>query len=309
MAANYTISRINTPDLKVTQKEFSWQCVRQLVVNGVWNSLNSLGNQLNSGLDLLVCNLLLTELAMGQLAIAKTIETIFAGLIQLVAQSFQPIFLSDYAENKLNKLLYDLKLSMKIGGYLSNIAFSWFVGFGLAYFKLWIPNEDITLIYGLTVITILANVASGPMIPLYYIYTLTVKMRIPCLVTIVGGFLNVLGMYIGIKYLDMGIHTVVWTTAIVMSFVNLVTNPMYMAKVLGLRFRAFYPNILRNLISCFILVFVLGLLGKAITPTSWSGLIFTILISAIIGILIHFPIVMEKEDRKNLKQLIVKNLA
>jgi O-antigen/teichoic acid export membrane protein len=304
--SNFFITKRNTPDLKIQRRDFSGKCVKQLVVNGVWNSLNSLGNQLNSGLDLLVCNLLLTELAMGQLAIAKTIETIFAGLLQLVATSFQPILLRSYAAGEKNKLLYDLKFSMKIGGFLSNIAFAGFIAFGLAYYRLWIPNQDISLVYGLTVVTVLANVASGPMVPLYYIYTLTVKNRIPCIVTIIGGLANVLGMYVGIKYFGFGIYTVVWTTAIVMSIINLITNPIYMAKVLGLPLKTFYPNIVRNLISCFLLVGALNILSHILQPTSWGGLIVAILLSAIIGALIHFLVVFEKGDWNNVKHFLRK---
>lgn len=38
--------------------------------NGVWQSVNSLGNTLNSGLDLLISNLMLTAVQTGQIAVA-----------------------------------------------------------------------------------------------------------------------------------------------------------------------------------------------------------------------------------------------
>ena len=62
-----------TPELKIKKSYFSIDAVKKLVGNGVWNSINSLGVTLNSGLDLLVTNLLLTNLEMGQIAITKTI--------------------------------------------------------------------------------------------------------------------------------------------------------------------------------------------------------------------------------------------
>lgn len=46
-----------TPELKVERKLFWIDAVKKLVGNGIWNSINSLGVTLNSGLDLLVTNL------------------------------------------------------------------------------------------------------------------------------------------------------------------------------------------------------------------------------------------------------------
>lgn len=75
-----------TPELKVERKLFSMDAVKKLVGNGIWNSINSLGVTLNSGLDLLVTNLLLTNLQMGQIAITKTIASIFSSLEAMLCQ-------------------------------------------------------------------------------------------------------------------------------------------------------------------------------------------------------------------------------
>ena len=80
-----------TPDLKVQRGYFSIEAVKSILSAGIWSSVNSLGNTLNTGLDLLVSNMMLSALAAGQLAIVKTISTIFTTLFQLVATAFQPM--------------------------------------------------------------------------------------------------------------------------------------------------------------------------------------------------------------------------
>ncbi len=65
--------------------------------NGIWNSLNTLGNTLNSGLDLIIANLMLSGVATGQISVAKTIESMFTMLYQVVFQPFQPRLLKAYA--------------------------------------------------------------------------------------------------------------------------------------------------------------------------------------------------------------------
>lgn len=298
--SNIYISQKYTPDLSINRKWFKKSAVRRLILDGLWSSANSLGDVLNSGLDLAVCNLLLTPTAMGQVAIAKTIDNIFHSLYQMVSQAFQPLFLKSYAVNNKNQLLSELKLSMKMSGMLSNIAFAGFFALGMSYYQLWIPNQDIGLIYGLTLVTISASIVTGPMTPLYYIYTLTVKKKIPCMVTILGGFFNVAGMFILIRYTSMGIYAVVWTTTIVMVTINFVTNPLYMSHVLKIPWKTFYPSLFRNIFSCIILTCVFSVFGKIYMPHSWMGLIVCALLYSVAGAFLHFAVVYDNEEKKKL---------
>ena len=107
---NYYVTHKLTPELKINRRLYSKEAVRDLLKAGIWNSVNSLGNLLNSGLDLLVSNIMLSALQCGQLAIVKTVSTIFSTLFQLIAQPFQPLQLKYYAigekEKLVNSLLY-----------------------------------------------------------------------------------------------------------------------------------------------------------------------------------------------------------
>ena len=212
---------------------------------------------------------------MGHLAVAKTIHVIVLSLYRIVDQAFIPLFLKSYTMNNRERLLRELKLSMKASGLLANLAFAGFVAMGRAYYRLWIPGQDIEAIYRLTVITLLTCIPTGAVHPLYYIYTLTVKKRFPCIVTVAGGLFNVAGMYILIRYGQMGVSAVVWTTAAVMMVIDFITNPLYMAHVLNLPLLTFYPGIIRNVLSCLVLLMVFQGLSCLYTPpfVAWvSGL-------------------------------------
>ena len=308
-AANVGICRRYTPELHVDRSHFSWVAIRKLVIDGVWTSLNSLGDALNSGLDLLVCNLMLTPTAMGQLAISKTFYSMFSSLFLLVGQAFEPMYLRSYAEDDRQGLLRDLRIAMKLSGMFSNLVFAGFVALGMAFYKLWIPGEDIALIYTLTVINNMITIPGGPMQPLYYIYVLTLKKKLPTLITIGGGLLNVAGMYLLIKYTNLGIYAVVGTTVVVMMLINFGTNPLYMAHVLDLPWWTFYPGILRNLISCGVLVVVFKAMSQLYTPTSWPTLILAACVLAVVGAAIHLLIVCSREDWKLLRKLLRRNAS
>ena len=195
-----------------------------------------------------------------------------------------------------------------MSGMLSNIAFAGFAALGMVYYQLWIPNQDIVLIYGLTLVTVSASIVTGPMTPLYYIYTLTVKKKFPCIITILGGIFNVTGMFILIRYTSMGIYAVVWTTTVVMLVINFVTNPLYMSYVLKLPWGTFYPSLFRNLGSCIMIVVVFRLLSKIYTPYTWYGLILCALLYSLIGALLHFAVVCNNEEKKKIYRLLQKKL-
>lgn len=306
---NYTLTKRLTPDLQTKTNLFSKKAVKTLIVKGIWNSINSLGNTLNSGLDLIVCNLMLTPLAMGQLSYAKTIGIMFSTLYVLVAQPFQPIFLKIYSTGDNESLVKELKYSMKVAGFLSGLAFAGFIALGKFYFRLWIPSQDTELIYILTIITIGSSLGEGVVCPLYYIYTLTVKNKVPCFVTIAGGIANVLGMYFLIKYTYMGVIAVVVTTFVIMSVINMIFNPLYSAKCLKIPLETFFPNIFRHLISCGIMTGVFISLAKIMPQHGWLSLIVAAVLDCVIGFIIQLIVVFDKSERIKLVKIIQKKYA
>ena len=306
--SNYFVTRKFAPELIVKPTMFKISAVKMLLVNGVWNSLNSLGNTLNSGLDLIVTNSLLGAFSMGQVSVVKTMTAIFNGLFQMVAQPFQPNFLKKYAEEDSKALLESMKYSMKFCGIISNLAFAEVVALGIYYYKLWVPNMDCTLLYRLSVVGVASSIIEGAVYPLFYIYTLTIKNKIPCIITIIGGLFNVVGMYILINYTSLGIYAVFLTTTVVMIIINGITNPLYMASCLNLKWNYFYPVILRHLLSCAIMTVSLYYISQLFNVTSWISLIGSGVILAIVGCIEHFVIMFGIEKMKNICFSFIKSI-
>lgn len=291
-----------TPDLKIQRGYFSIEAVKSILSAGIWSSVNSLGNTLNTGLDLLVSNMMLSALAAGQLAIVKTLSTIFTTLFQLVATAFQPMQLKYYANDDKKLLISSFKLGIKLNGMISNIAFAGFTVFGAVYYKLWTPSQDIGVLQTVTIVTIIGSIIESAVYPLYYGYNLTVKNKIPCFITILSGLMNVFGMYVLIKFFDAGIFAVVLTTTVLTWLVNFVFNPLYVSYCLKIRLTTFYPTLFRHIVSSVLLLAVFSIIRKIYYPNSWMGLIMVALVCAIIGALLHSLIVFDSEDWKMIIQ-------
>lgn len=286
------ITKRQTPQLCISIRNFKLQSVKELCLNGMWNSFNSLGNTLNSGLDLIVANVMLGPFIMGQVSIVKTIVSIFNVLYTMVAQPFEPIFLKDYSNGEKRDLIYHLQYSAKISGLVSNLAFSGFVSLGLVYYRLWVPNQNTELLFVLTIVALLSSVLDGPIYPLYYIYTLTVKNRFPCMVTIAGGLANLISMIIMIRFFGTGIYAIFISTTIVMSIINGITNPLYMSKCLEISCKELYPTLLKSVLSCAIMTAVLYVFNNIVIKVSgWVGFAIAVMCSCIIGSTLHVIIV------------------
>jgi O-antigen/teichoic acid export membrane protein len=157
---------------------------------------------------------------------------------------------------------------------------------------LWLPGQDAQTLYRLTVLTILTGLLSGVMRPVYYVYTVTVKNKIPCLVTVAGGFFNVAGMYILLRFTNLGAYAVVLTTVVVMFSINLIFNPLYASYCIGIRPFRMYCVILRHIASAVLMTVVFSLLAAWIRPSGWIGLIASAVLMAALGACIHVLVCM-----------------
>lgn len=309
LISSYILYKKLTPELIITKRSYSKKAVATLVINGVWNSINSLGNVLNSGLDLFISNLMLTPIAMSEISIAKTIGSILCMLYQIISQVFQPQLLKTYATGNKRQLTFQFQMAMKVSGWISGVFFVGFVVLGKVFYTLWIPNQNIEIIYSLTVITLISYMLEGVVGPLYYIYTLTVKNKVPCIITLVGGVINVISMFFLLKYTDLGAYAVVGTTTVIMLFINLVTNPLYMARCLNIKWYSFYPTIIRFIIYNIFSIYILKIILKSILSVSWIGFVICGFIICIVASVFYFIIMLDKEEKNILKnELLIRKI-
>lgn len=295
LISSYVMTKKLLPDAHADMKAFSIDSLKRLVGNGLWNSINSLGNGLNSGLDLLMTNLMLTGTAMGQISISKTLTNVVFQLYDAMSQPFQPTFLRKYADGDKVGLFQDITKAMSVCGIFTNVVFAGFCAVGKDFLDLWIPTQDTAFIFQLVVIALLPAISEGCIYPAYYIYTLTLKNKVPCVITILGGLTNVTGMYFLLKYTSMGAYAILITTAVVMNFINLVTNPIYMSMCLKIPKTSFYPTLLKNIICCAITTLILVVVnGLFDLKLSWFALFVKILILAVIGIVCQVPLIFGK---------------
>lgn len=284
------------PEIKIGFRYFSWGSVRTLALNGMWNSFNQLGNILNSGLSLLIANIALPEQVMGKVAVAQVFTTVSRRLYQLVSQVFQPMLLKSYSDGDEKTLKKELSIAMKTAGLLGCAIFAGYFAFGLGFNRLWIPGQDVELIYELAVVVLSCEVFVAPAYPLYYIYTLTVKNRIPCIVTIVGGLLSVSMMAMLIS-MGFDAFAVVVPPTVTNIVINAIVNPLYMARCLKSSPMIFFPSMARIALAGLLMCASFSLVSAFSTVDTWISLGLCVLLCAVIGMPIYSLVALTRNER------------
>lgn len=299
LARYVMLSKKLVPELQFDRRRASINAVLEMVKSGIWNSINNLGNILNSGLDLLITNLLLSATIMGQISIAKNLATICYTLVQKISSSFRPKQLRLYAQNDIEKLVAALKSTMQFTGLICNLIIAVFAACGYPFLKLWVPTQNIDYIFIISMIVLFSDIVIGVVNPLYYVFTLTKRLMIPCCITIAMGIANVVSMYFLIKFTPLGGYAVVLTT-LVLNCVHFVDTPLYSSYCLKVKWTTFYPVIIRHIIACFITLSVVRVIAsKIIQPETWTALViygafYTAISLVILGLIIYGPVKIKK---------------
>ena len=135
ICTNIKITKKIAPELKCSLKNYDLKSVIELVKSGAWNSINSLGKTLLTGLDLLIANMFVGADAMGILSIAKTIPTSIENLLTTIANVFSPQFIMLYSKRKIRELINSVNFSIKIIAFVMIVPLSGFIVFGTEFFR------------------------------------------------------------------------------------------------------------------------------------------------------------------------------
>lgn len=295
------------PDIRVKKADVSQKKVWELFTSGIWSSVTKLSQVLSDGLDLLITNIWISAYYMGQLSIAQTIPTYVASLLSMIISLFNPNLTLSYAKDNVEEMVTELKTSMKLTGFFSNIIFAFMLVFGDYFFRLWVPNQDYNLIYRLSLIIMMSVLVSGVTTSLNNVFLITNKLKVNSLFWLCISVLNVVLVAICLNATSLGIYAVAGISKFTGAIGNFIYLPLYASKCLKVKWNTFYPLILKYMGTTGIMVGVFYLLKNVfITPNNWLWLIIIGAVSGITGCIINYLIFLEKRERDILVKRILR---
>lgn len=293
------------PDLNVSSKYFSIKKTSEMIMSGMWNSITRLGNMLSEGLDLLITNIFISSMDMGILAIAKTVPNMINSILNSLISTFMPNLTELYANNKVDDLIKTIRQSMKIIGMIINIPIALLIAYGDILFSLWFPTQNAELLQILSIITIFPWAVIGQATIIHNLFTVLNKIKINSILVCLTGLLNVLVVFILLKTTSLGLFAVAGVSTIFSILRNLIYTVPFGAIYINQKWYIFFPEIFKSVVSVIIISLIGSIIKMYIYRYSWKNLIAISIITTIIGIGINLIIVLNREDRINIKQIII----
>lgn len=278
------------PDLIPQITAFSFSGIHNYLASGIWIAFNNMGNILNDGLDLMITNMMISENMVGMISIAKMLGNMICSIIVAISNSLKPKQLEDYSNGNTKALVDKLYHSMRLTGVCFAVFLAGFIGCGKAFLNVWLQGSEISTIYYLSLLAIMAYFIPSNVIPLYYVFTLTKKIKVPSYITITMGLANVFAMIALLKLTSLGGYAILLTTAI-LNLVHIIDTPIYAAYCLGIGWKTFYKPIKEHVIICFLCVLVGSVYSRLLgCVDTWLSLALAVLF--LIAIIAFFTAVL-----------------
>lgn len=295
------------PQVDVSVQHFEWGAVKELLGVGIWNSVNQLTQLLMTGLDLVIANLFIGVMSMNLLSYAKMIPTQLLSLISMIAGLFAPLMTMSYASNDMKEFVRETNFSIKLCGFLCSVPVVGLVVFGEDFFGLWLralTAEEVHTVAILSILTILPQIFSVYIYPLYSVNTITTRLRIPVLVSLALGIANIVLVFILVQVTNLGVYAVAGVSTVLSIFRILLFTPMYAAHSIQMPYSTFYKPLVRGLASSLVMTIAFAGIRSGVTIANWLIFFLICILAGIVGYIIAFSIVFSKDERKKVVEVI-----
>lgn len=296
--ANWYYTKKLMPELALNFRQYSFKAVKDLVSGGAWNSVNSLSYTLLISLDLYLANVFLGAAIGGQYSLAKVIPSFVTNLGYTFSSVFAPQVMIYYAKKQHDELMRFVRFAMKFMGVVLTLPIGFLLVFGEEFFKIWTPTEDASILHAMSVVTLLALIPSCCTMPANNLFTVTNKLKLPALVTLVCGILNVVITIILLIFTDLNIWAIILTAAILDSIKNLFFISAYSGVVLGTSGKTFLFAAIRSCSTVISMIVVCAIFHIFIHPNNWVSLILVAVICALITFPVSLVLTFNKDEKR-----------
>lgn len=292
------------PLLKVNLFMFNKKRVRELSSMGGWVLVNLVGVLLLSKIDLYLVNKFLGAAQTGEYAIIIQVNTLFRSIAGVLAGVLAPVTMIYYAKGEFDKLINMLRISAKIMAIILAIPLGIMAALSGNILNLWL-GEDFQTLGSLLTISLLHLVVAIPVIPFFPVNVSFNKIKLPAILVIIMGFVNILLIYFFLTQTKLGLYGVVIARLVVDVGFNAIFIPMYAASILKTK-KSFLNIPIISIISFTLIYFIVHTSSTFIDLENFTNIVFYSIVLTIFIIPIFLVIFFTKDNRTLLLNLIYK---
>ena len=311
IVTNIHYTKTLIPELKFDKLLVKLEAVVELIKVGIWNSVQQLSAILINGCDMLITNIYIDAASMTLMSFAKTIPNYLMSIIGIVSGSFGPQMTILYGQGDMDNFVKYVKSAIKVCGFICSVPILGFVVFGTSFFELWLPAlnaGEINTVQILSVMILAQTIFDVYIYPLYTVNSITCRLRIPVLVSLGIGVLNIIGSIALCNFTDLGVYAIQIVSSVLLTLRVFCFAPIYAAYILKQKWWTFYAPLLRGMLSSVIVLAVFMVIEVNVTIGSWLMLIVWAVVAGAIGYVINYIIVLNKNERQMVADLIKKKL-
>lgn len=311
IVTNIYYTRTLIPQLRFNKLSVKFQAVVDLVKVGIWNSVQQLSTILINGCDMLITNIYIDAASMTLMGFAKTVPNYLMSIIGIVSGSFGPEMTLLYGKGDMKEFVKYVKSAIKVCGFICSVPILGFIAFGTKFFHLWIPvltQGEVMTVQILSILILAQTIFDVYIYPLYTVNQITTKLKIPVLVSLGIGVANIIGSILLCVYTNLGVYAIQIVSSILLTARVFLFAPIYAAYTLNQKWWTFYIPLLRGAVSSAVTIVIFYGILNIIIVDSWLMLAVAAAICGVVGYIVNYFIVLNKNERVMAKNLVAKKL-
>jgi len=276
---------------------FRIKSVLEIMVSGLWNSINQIGSILNTGLDLLISNLLIGPEGMGLLALSKLMPQMIFIVSATLSNSFSSKIAIHYAKEDKKGIDSSFEFAVKALAIIMTIPIGVFLAFGRNFYVLWQPTQDPSLLYMLSLITLIVYSFTISLTVIFQVYMVENKLRYSSILNLISGGLNVALVLGLLNFTDLGIFAIPLSSGTAFLVKNLFFDFPFVSKLMKKSPVYLWKLSIKTAFAVGY-IFVIGTaLAHILEIRSWLSLGMNSILLIGIGVLLNFVFFINKEER------------
>jgi membrane protein EpsK len=263
--------RYLTPELHIKVSDWDITELRRLTSTAGWVCVSQIGTILLISIDLLVVNRIFGPVANTQYAVALQWSMMLRGIAGTLGSLFAPKITTLHARNDVAYLVnYSLR-SVKFLGLLMALPIGLISGMAGPLLQTWL-GHDFVGVGPLMILLTLPMALNLAYLPLHQISVATNNVKLPGLVQIAAGGLNLVLAIVLARYTPLGMYGVALAGGLVLSLRNLVFTPIYAARIIGVPDGTFFRAMAPCLVASGMAFGIAWLGGAVFVPAGWLRL-------------------------------------
>lgn len=298
--ANVYYTRKLTPELRLSAGKFSFSSIKELLSSGVWNSIDSLSYTLLVTLSLYLANLFVGPEIGGEYSLAKTIPSVLVSLGSTMVAVFAPQLMQYYAKERYDEFHRFMEFALKLTTIVYTLPVGFLIVFGVSFFELWVPGQDVVFLQWMSVLTLIPTLFSCGSMMLNNVFIITGKLKVPALAFLACGVLNVLLVICLLSCTDIGIWAIILVQGGLDILKNFIFIPWYASHCLSYPFLRIFWTMTRSVICLLPVIAVCYIYMQFVVIDSWFDFFLAALACMTCSGIINLLLMLDKSERSKL---------